>query len=53
MPLIIPLAHSINPEMSYIVVSISAVLTGSIFGDHCSPISDTTILSSMGAGVIL
>ena len=50
MPLTIPLAHSINPEMSYIVVSISAVLTGSIFGDHCSPISDTTILSSMGAG---
>nr|WP_308691871.1 Na+/H+ antiporter NhaC family protein [uncultured Terrisporobacter sp.] len=50
MPLTIPLAHSINPEMSYIIVCISAVLTGSIFGDHCSPISDTTILSSMGAG---
>ncbi|WP_434796574.1 Na+/H+ antiporter NhaC family protein [Terrisporobacter vanillatitrophus] len=50
MPLTIPLAHSISPEMSYIIVSISAVLTGSIFGDHCSPISDTTILSSMGAG---
>ena len=26
------------------------MLTGAIFGDHCSPISDTTILSSMGAG---
>ena len=50
MPLTIPLAHSINPEVSYIIVCISAVLTGSIFGDHCSPISDTTILSSMGAG---
>ncbi|WP_040683655.1 Na+/H+ antiporter NhaC family protein, partial [Thermobrachium celere] len=25
------------------------VLTGAIFGDHCSPISDTTILSSMGS----
>ena len=50
MPLTIPLAHSLNPEMSYIIVCISAVLTGSIFGDHCSPISDTTILSSMGAG---
>ena len=34
----------------YLVVSTSAVLTGAIFGDHCSPISDTTILSSMGAG---
>ena len=50
MPLAIPLAHSINPEMSFVVVCTSAVLTGAIFGDHCSPISDTTILSSMGAG---
>ena len=50
MPLAIPLAHSINHEMGYVVVSTSAVLTGAIFGDHCSPISDTTILSSMGAG---
>lgn len=50
MPLAVPLAHSLNPEMSFIIVSTSAVLTGAIFGDHCSPISDTTILSSMGAG---
>lgn len=50
MPLAIPLAYSISPEMSYVVMSTSAVLTGAIFGDHCSPISDTTILSSMGAG---
>lgn len=50
MPLAIPLAYSISPEMGYVVVSTSAVLTGAIFGDHCSPISDTTILSSMGAG---
>lgn len=50
MPLAIPLAYSINPDMSFVVVSTSAVLTGAIFGDHCSPISDTTILSSMGAG---
>uniref|UniRef100_UPI0026211E02 Na+/H+ antiporter NhaC family protein n=1 Tax=Terrisporobacter sp. TaxID=1965305 RepID=UPI0026211E02 len=48
--LAIPLAYSINPDMSYVIVSTSAVLTGAIFGDHCSPISDTTILSSMGAG---
>ena len=46
----IPLAYKINPEMSFVIVSTSAVLTGAIFGDHCSPISDTTILSSMGAG---
>ena len=50
MPLAIPLAHSINTDMSFVVVCTSAVLTGAIFGDHCSPISDTTILSSMGAG---
>ena len=50
MPLAIPLAYSINPDMSFVVVCTSAVLTGAIFGDHCSPISDTTILSSMGAG---
>ena len=50
MPLAIPLAHAVNPDMTYIVMSTSAVLTGAIFGDHCSPISDTTILSSMGSG---
>ena len=30
--------------------SIASVLTGSVWGDHCSPISDTTILSSMATG---
>ncbi len=29
---------------------ISSVLAGSVWGDHCSPISDTTILSSMASG---
>ncbi|MGL4874109.1 MAG: Na+/H+ antiporter NhaC family protein, partial [Clostridium sp.] len=50
MPLAIPLGYSVSPEMGYVVICTSAVLTGAIFGDHCSPISDTTILSSMGAG---
>ncbi|NBI06426.1 Na+/H+ antiporter NhaC family protein [Senegalia massiliensis] len=49
MPLTIPLAFSISPENSYMLMNAGAVLTGAIFGDHCSPISDTTILSSMGA----
>ncbi len=49
MPLAIPLAFAVSPEQSYVVMSAGAVLTGAIFGDHCSPISDTTILSSMGA----
>ena len=50
MPLAVPLAYAINPDMSFIVACTSGVLTGAIFGDHCSPISDTTILSSTGAG---
>ena len=49
MPLTIPLAFAINPDQSFIIMCVGAVLTGAIFGDHCSPISDTTILSSMGA----
>lgn len=49
MPLTIPLAFSLGGgDSQYIIVNASAVLTGAIFGDHCSPISDTTILSSMG-----
>ena len=50
MPLAIPLGYSVSSDMGYVIVCTSAVLTGAIFGDHCSPISDTTILSSMGAG---
>ena len=49
MPLAIPLAWAISSgDMSFTIVATSGVLTGAIFGDHCSPISDTTILSSMG-----
>lgn len=45
-PVAVPLAHSIGAP---IVVGIAAILTGSLFGDHCSPISDTTVMSSMFA----
>jgi Na+/H+ antiporter NhaC len=48
MPLAIPLSWAISPDMGFAVTCTSGVLTGAIFGDHCSPISDTTILSSMG-----
>ena len=49
MPLAIPLAWAISSgDMGFTIVCTSGVLTGAIFGDHCSPISDTTILSSMG-----
>ena len=47
LPLIIALADALGAPMH---VSIGAVLSGGMFGDHCSPISDTTILSASGAG---
>ncbi|HUU27880.1 MAG TPA: Na+/H+ antiporter NhaC family protein [archaeon] len=58
MPLIIPLAyylpvnaglptHSVELTM---VATVGAILSGAVFGDHCSPISDTTIMSSMSSG---
>ncbi|WP_423188836.1 Na+/H+ antiporter NhaC family protein [Alkalibacterium sp. f15] len=51
MPLAIPLATAMQPgNADFVIMSTGAVLTGAIFGDHASPISDTTILSSMGAG---
>ncbi|MDO6763973.1 Na+/H+ antiporter NhaC family protein [Agarivorans sp. 1_MG-2023] len=40
---------AVASEVSLILPMLSAVLAGAVFGDHCSPISDTTILSSTGA----
>lgn len=37
-------------DATVLLPSLAAVLAGSVFGDHCTPISDTTILSSTGAG---
>ncbi|AOV06789.1 Na+/H+ antiporter NhaC family protein [Sporosarcina ureilytica] len=47
LPLAIPMAVGLDAHM---LVCIGAVLSGGVFGDHCSPISDTTILASTGAG---
>ena len=41
------MAQAVDPNL--VLVCLSATLAGSVFGDHCSPISDTTILSSAGA----
>ena len=50
MPLAIPLSHALGKgDPGLTTMAAGAVLTGAIFGDHCSPISDTTILSSAGA----
>jgi len=49
-PIAIALAEKTGASlMNTALVSIGAAIGGAIFGDHCSPISDTTILSSTGA----
>jgi Na+/H+ antiporter NhaC len=51
MPIAIPLAYGVTGRVgSEVFASIGAVFAGGIFGDHCSPISDTTIMSSMFSG---
>jgi len=59
MPIVIPIAYLVpqaDPAITQIqqqgilLSTIASVLAGSTFGDHCSPISDTTIMSSMACG---
>jgi len=58
-PIIIPVAWHMTAGAGFtepaqhglLISTIASVLSGSVFGDHCSPISDTTILSSMASGV--
>lgn len=48
--ILIPIVCAVFPATSeMLVISISACLAGAVCGDHCSPISDTTIMSSAGA----
>jgi Na+/H+ antiporter NhaC len=49
-PLAMPLAWAIVPDPTFVQICFGAVLGGAVFGDQCSPISDTTILSSMFTG---
>jgi len=51
MPIAVPIAFSLSGGVvnPMVLATISAVAGGGVFGDHCSPLSDTTILSSMGA----
>jgi Na+/H+ antiporter NhaC len=58
LPLVIPLGASLTTaadltggaHYTILLGVVSSVLAGSIFGDHCSPISDTTVMSSMASG---
>ncbi len=47
-PIVAEVAQHTDP--SILIPAIAATLAGAVYGDHCSPISDTTILSSTGAG---
>lgn len=47
MIIVVPVAYTLGAPL---VLTIAAVLSGGLFGDHTSPISDTTVLASMGAG---
>ena len=49
-PIALPLAFAVYPSTEYLHICFGAVLGGAVFGDQCSPISDTTILSSMFTG---
>lgn len=50
-PLVVPLALGIAPDQHHILLnSTAAILAGACLGDHASPISDTTVLSALGAG---
>ena len=49
-PLAVPLILRAAPESAPLLsATVSAILGGSVFGDHCSPISDTTVMSSMAS----
>ena len=47
--ILIPIVVEVFPAGTMLIVSIAACLAGAVCGDHCSPISDTTIMSSAGA----
>jgi Na+/H+ antiporter NhaC len=52
-PVAMPLAYSVSPDPLFMLLCFGAVTGGSVFGDQCSPISDTTILSSLATGADL
>ena len=55
LPISVPLVYTLAGDagldpMPLTIIAIAAVLDGAIFGDHCSPLSDTTVLSSIASG---
>ena len=49
-PIALPLALALSPDTTFLLLNFGAIMGGAVFGDQCSPISDTTILSSLACG---
>ena len=49
-PIALPLAYAISSDPLYVTLAFAAIMGGAVFGDQCSPISDTTVLSSLACG---
>jgi len=52
-PVALPLALVLSEDPTYLLLCFGAIMGGAVFGDQCSPISDTTILSSLACGTDL
>ena len=52
-PVALPLALVLSQDPTYLLLCFGAIMGGAVFGDQCSPISDTTILSSLACGTDL
>ena len=56
MPMAIPIASAVvgaenlSGDSSFLLLCVASVLSGSIFGDHCSPMTDCTMLAALGSG---
>jgi Na+/H+ antiporter NhaC len=50
-PLDVPAAAAMGADDSFLAIIVAAVFSGAVFGDHCSPFSDTTIVTSISCGV--
>lgn len=49
-PIALPLALVLSSEPTFMLLCIGAIMGGAVFGDQCSPVSDTTILASLACG---
>lgn len=49
-PIALPLAYALSPDPMFVTLAFGAIMGGAVFGDQCSPISDTTILSALACG---